>query len=438
VFAVPALARGGSFPEPVALIDHTALGKKAAGLEEVLHYVRDELGNVVGLTDAGDPNAIPGGVKKRTGTARAWVLAGGQSIERGASPLFHERYDYDPYGQTYIEDPNGTRYAASRYGNPLAWTAQRYDAGVKLYGFFARTYSPELGRWLQRDPAGFVDGVNLYEYVASSPLNLIDPLGLELKVGGGEGHRKKVEDDLKKMCPQAQVNPETGIVSLNEPSAPKSGNAGKDGTGGKEPQGGDPKTDKPAGGSCSAGGDKSGDGTPPGGAPPSGGPGCDRLRNLIKSKTRYVVNRISADTEEKKKKKGGYFTPPEKNQPNAQIEYENKQYDIQVKGGKKTRKTQVWENLWHELTHADRHARTVYNDTDKGAEQVDTINEANSDLESATLACPNMSSLRLANRPQRAELRRREVRGSVGSSAGQTIWSARCQRQFGELSIGFQ
>lgn len=58
-----ALARefvwGGSFPEPVALIDHTALGDKVAGVEEVLHYVRDELGNVVGLTDAGDPNASP-------------------------------------------------------------------------------------------------------------------------------------------------------------------------------------------------------------------------------------------------------------------------------------------------------------------------------------------------------------------------------------------
>ena len=50
---------GGSFPEPVALIDHTDLGDKAAGVEEVLHYVRDELGNVVGLTDAGDPNASP-------------------------------------------------------------------------------------------------------------------------------------------------------------------------------------------------------------------------------------------------------------------------------------------------------------------------------------------------------------------------------------------
>lgn len=147
---------GGSFPEPIALIDHTALGDKTASTPEVLHYVRDELGNVVGLTNAGDPNASPAVPAKLV-----------------------ERYDYDPYGRTYIEDPNtGTRRTVSRYGNPFAWTSQRYDAGVRMYGFFARTYSPELGRWLQRDPLGYVDGVNLYQYAQSAPTNLTDPLGL--------------------------------------------------------------------------------------------------------------------------------------------------------------------------------------------------------------------------------------------------------------------
>ncbi len=90
-----------------------------------------------------------------------------------------ERYEYDPYGRTYIASGDSTvRRAVSMYGNPFAWTGQRYDAGVKLYGFFARAYSPELGRWLQRDPLGFVDGVNLYEYVQSAPTVLTDPLGL--------------------------------------------------------------------------------------------------------------------------------------------------------------------------------------------------------------------------------------------------------------------
>ena len=32
-----------------------------------------------------------------------------------------------------------------------------------------RHYVPGHGRWLQRDPAGYVDGMSLYEYVSSRP-----------------------------------------------------------------------------------------------------------------------------------------------------------------------------------------------------------------------------------------------------------------------------
>ncbi|MBK9127950.1 MAG: hypothetical protein IPM13_09130 [Phycisphaerales bacterium] len=114
-------------------------------------------------------------------------------------PALVERYDYDPYGATYIayrvpstyDDASQTRdpnlltdpaawqpCESSRFGNPLLWTAQRYDPAVRLYHFLFRTYSPTLGRWMQRDPAGYVDGVSLYTYVASSPTCHVDPLGL--------------------------------------------------------------------------------------------------------------------------------------------------------------------------------------------------------------------------------------------------------------------
>jgi RHS repeat-associated protein len=44
------------------------------------------------------------------------------------------------------------KLVASRYGNPFMWTGQRYDATTGQYHFWARTYSPSLGRWMQRDP----------------------------------------------------------------------------------------------------------------------------------------------------------------------------------------------------------------------------------------------------------------------------------------------
>ena len=39
-------------------------------------------------------------------------------------------------------------------------------------------YHPQAGRWIQRDPEGYVDGMSLYEYVQSGPLVFVDPKGL--------------------------------------------------------------------------------------------------------------------------------------------------------------------------------------------------------------------------------------------------------------------
>lgn len=44
---------------------------------------------------------------------------------------------------------------------------------------------PAIGRFLTPDPAGFVDGPNLYAYVLNDPINLIDPSGLDCQVVTG-------------------------------------------------------------------------------------------------------------------------------------------------------------------------------------------------------------------------------------------------------------
>jgi len=41
-------------------------------------------------------------------------------------------------------------------------------------------YHPGTGRFLQRDPLGYVDGMNQYEYVASNPVANVDPFGESL------------------------------------------------------------------------------------------------------------------------------------------------------------------------------------------------------------------------------------------------------------------
>jgi len=39
-------------------------------------------------------------------------------------------------------------------------------------------YHPTLGRWMQRDPIGYADGMSLYQYCRSGPLVSVDPRGL--------------------------------------------------------------------------------------------------------------------------------------------------------------------------------------------------------------------------------------------------------------------
>ena len=84
-----------------------------------------------------------------------------------------EFYNYDVYGNLTIQDKE-----ESKSGNPYLYSGYRYDAEVKLYLMPYRVYSPSLACWLQFDPIGYAEGMNLYEYVMSNPTNLTDPLGL--------------------------------------------------------------------------------------------------------------------------------------------------------------------------------------------------------------------------------------------------------------------
>lgn len=57
--------------------------------------------------------------------------------------------------------------------------ASRTTSPSLLYHVRNRDYQPEDGRWLQRDPAGYIDGLNLYLYTLANPLIGTDPLGLK-------------------------------------------------------------------------------------------------------------------------------------------------------------------------------------------------------------------------------------------------------------------
>ncbi|KWB68131.1 hypothetical protein WL40_13920 [Burkholderia ubonensis] len=103
------------------------------------------------------------------------------------------RYSYrDQIGSSLLElDQHAelcSREAYYPYGGTAIWTARsqaeadtktrRYSGKERdatgLYDYGFRYYQPWLGRWLSADPAGTVDGLNLYRMVRNNPTTLAD------------------------------------------------------------------------------------------------------------------------------------------------------------------------------------------------------------------------------------------------------------------------
>lgn len=99
-----------------------------------------------------------------------------------------ERYAYDSYGKvTILDGTTGgqTDWATDADGlsdvdNRILYAGYHFDAETGLYLARNRIHHSTLGRWLQRDPMGYLDGMSLYEYVRSGPVNRLDPMGLSL------------------------------------------------------------------------------------------------------------------------------------------------------------------------------------------------------------------------------------------------------------------
>jgi len=93
----------------------------------------------------------------------------------------------DPYGLAHM-DP------ASTIELSLRFPGHYFDAETGLHCNGFRYYSPELGRYLQSDPAGIGGGPNLYAY-SGNPLKHVDVTGLCPSGGKGPTTTKSPSDE---------------------------------------------------------------------------------------------------------------------------------------------------------------------------------------------------------------------------------------------------
>lgn len=155
---------------------------------------------------------------------------GSASLELDDAGLVISYEEYFPYGGTSIIAGNSqTEVKLKEY----RYTGKERDDSTGFYYYGQRYYAPWVGRWLSADPAGPVDGLNLYEYVSGNPVRMVDPEGMQEEVP--QGHREWVDPNTGKLnmefwfegqaqggeegpSPQQQKGPGAGKTGEGEPA----------------------------------------------------------------------------------------------------------------------------------------------------------------------------------------------------------------------------
>ena len=97
-------------------------------------------------------------------------------LVKAANGTISTRYEYGPFGEVFCS------VGELAGENPFQFSTKYTDFETDLVYYGYRYYSPDIGRWISRDPIEEQGGFNLYAFVNNDPVNHWDMLGLECTV----------------------------------------------------------------------------------------------------------------------------------------------------------------------------------------------------------------------------------------------------------------
>jgi RHS repeat-associated protein len=139
--------------------------------EPVTHAVADV--DLDGDVDSNDQTAWANGAPNST-----FAYAAQEDLNHdGADTAADDALFDESYGDNLGLSGRG-RLTAAKLDNRKGYAGYEHDESLTMYHVRHRVYRADLGRWMTRDPLGYVDGMGLYEYVGGMAVRGRDPSGL--------------------------------------------------------------------------------------------------------------------------------------------------------------------------------------------------------------------------------------------------------------------
>jgi len=139
---------------------------------ETLHIMGDEqriaLVETLTIDTAGNDPAPPQVTRYQLGDHLGSAIL---ELDQQAQIISYE--EYSPCGSTTYQAVRNQTETPKRY----RFSTKERDEESGFYYYGLRYYASWLGRWTSADPTGVADGVNLYQFVNSSPVTHIDEAG---------------------------------------------------------------------------------------------------------------------------------------------------------------------------------------------------------------------------------------------------------------------